>query len=109
MTREIMVQFVGFESRALVRVYTFTVREASVEPREYTLAIANKAFVDHRIRYQDAPDICSLRLRRELAAFGNHPPASHLDISDGDLDDYSGTHARQTTRSPYGRKAAEDR
>lgn len=80
-----------------------------MEPREFTLTIANKAFDDHRIRYQDAPDVCSLKLRRELAAYNNHPPESHLDITDGDLDDYRGTHFRPAVRSLFGRNPTEDR
>lgn len=109
MIREIIVQFVGFESKARAREYTFTVREPSTEPREFTLSIANQAFDDHRIRYQDAPDICSLKLRRELATYANHPPETHLDITDGDLDDYRGTHARAPSRGMFGRKPVEDR
>ena len=36
MSHEIIVQFLGYEVKALVREYTFTVREASIEPREIT-------------------------------------------------------------------------
>ena len=34
MSHEIIVQFLGYEVKALVREYTFTVREASTDPRE---------------------------------------------------------------------------
>ena len=64
----IIVQFVGFQSNNSAREYTFTVREPATEPREYTIAIPNEAFNSHRVRYQDAPDICSHKLHRELAA-----------------------------------------
>lgn len=103
-----MVQFVGFESKALVREYTFTVRASSSEPQDFTLTIANQAFNDHRIRYQDAPDICSLKLRRELATCAIHPPDTHFDITDVDLEDYRSTHSPRTARNSFSRKAAED-
>lgn len=108
MIPEIMVQFVGFEVKALVREYTFTVREASTDPREYTLTILNQAFNERRIRIQDAPDICSAKLRRELATYANHPPNVHYRITDAELEDYRSSHARPSSRMSYGRKPTED-
>lgn len=108
MSHEIIVQFVGFEAKARVREYTFTVREPASEPRDFTLTIANEAFNDHRVRYQDAPDVCSLKLRRELAAHENHPPDSHFRVTDAELDDYRSSHAGRMPKSPYGRKPVED-
>ncbi len=108
MSHEIIVQFVGFESKARVREYTFTVREPSTEPRDFTVTIANEAFTGRRVRYQDAPDVCSLKLRRELASYANHPPDSHFAITDAELEDYRSTHSPRTARSPYSRKPEED-
>jgi hypothetical protein len=105
---EIIVQFIGFEAGARARVYTFTVRGPSAEPRDFTLAISNQAFTDHLISYQDAPQICSLKLRRELAANANHPPKTRLDITDADLEDYRSTHAPRKAPSPFARKPMED-
>jgi len=99
------MQFVGFESKPTVREYTFTVREASGESREFTLTISHESFKAYRARYQDAPDICSHKLRRELA---NHPSETHFHISDTDLDDYRATHAAGTAKSPFARKPARD-
>jgi hypothetical protein len=107
-SKEILVQFVGFESKRLGREYTFTVRDPAAEPRDFTLTIANKAFNDHRIRYQDAPDICSLKLRRELATHANHPADNHFDITDLDIEDYRSSHSPRTASSVYSRKPAED-
>lgn len=108
MSYEIIVQYVGFEAKALVREYTFTVREPSTEPREFTLTIENDAFSTHLVRYQDAPDVCSLKLRRELATYANHPPKTHYRITDAELEDYRSAHSPRTTRSLFGRKAAQD-
>ncbi|MBI3670986.1 MAG: hypothetical protein HY237_14545 [Acidobacteria bacterium] len=108
MSEEIIVQFVGFQAKALVREYTFTVREQASEPREFTLTIANEAFDSHRARYQDAPDICSLKLRRELATYANHPPKTHFRVTDTELDDYSSAHTRKPLRNLYTPKARQD-
>ena len=101
------MQFVGFEAGALARVYSFTVREPSTEPRDFTLAISNSAFDDHLISYQDAPDICSRKLRRELAAYDNHPPETRLEITVADLEDYRSSHSHRQAPSPF-RKPSED-
>lgn len=88
MSERIIVQYVGFQVTPLVREYTFAVREAAADPLEYTLTIANEAFASHRARYQDAPEICSLRLHRELDTYGNHPPNMNFCVTDAELADY---------------------
>ncbi|HEX9222579.1 MAG TPA: hypothetical protein VF860_04555 [Candidatus Acidoferrales bacterium] len=93
MSSELILQYLGFVSQPLDREYTFSVREPACEPRVYTLTITNAAFDAHRARFQDAPDICSLRLRRELAASGNHVALTHFSITDTELEDYRGAHA----------------
>jgi hypothetical protein len=108
MSKDVLVEFVGFESKLLGREYMFTVREPSTEPREFRLTIANKAFSDHRVRYQDAPDLCSLKLRHELTTHANRPADTHFDITDLDLEDYRTSHAPRIARSPYSRKPDED-
>jgi hypothetical protein len=68
MSSKVLVQYVGFEAQPMVREYTFSVRELG-EPREFTLTIANEAFISHRARFQDGPSICALRLYTELQIF----------------------------------------
>lgn len=104
MSNEVVMQFVGFEVKTLVRVYTFSVREPASDPREFTLAIPNEAFNERRVRYQDAPDVCSLKLRRELATYANHPPETHYGITDAELEDYRSSHAARSAKTPFGRK-----
>jgi hypothetical protein len=101
MTEIVNVQYVGFKAKALVREYSFIVRRALNEDSEFTLTIGNEAFGPRGVRFQDAPDICSLRLHRELAVFGDHPPQAHFLISGTDLDDYRNSHAPKTWGSPY--------
>ena len=101
------MQFVGFESKATAREYTFVVREASTEPREFKITIAHEAFHERRVRFQDAPDVCSLKLRRELTASANHPLESRFHITDAELDEYRESHAPQK-RSMFDRRPPEE-
>jgi hypothetical protein len=108
MTENVNVQYVGFKAKALVREYSFIVRRALNETSEFTLTIGNEAFGSRRVRFQDAPEICSLRLRRELAVFGDQPPQAHYCISETDLDDYRGSHTPSARGYPYKPKAPRD-
>src|SRR6266852_5710715 len=108
MSDNVIVEFVGFEAKALVREYNFHVRQASSEIREFTPTIVNEAFNSRRVRYQDAPEICSLKLHRELAVFGNHPPRTHYRISEIDLDEYRISHAPKAPGYPYKPKVPRD-
>jgi|SRR5690242_20225826 hypothetical protein len=92
MTDQFFVQYVGFTSGALAREYSFVVRRPSGELREYIVAIGNEAFVSHRARYQDGPDICSLRLHRELISNGDSSPIVSLCVTDSELVDYRNDH-----------------
>ena len=92
MSRSVIVQYAGFTSKPIVREYCFLVREVSSEPREFTFTILNQAFRSHRVRYQDASEICSIRLHRELAEQLNHPLKTHYRITNIELDNYRGSH-----------------
>jgi hypothetical protein len=104
MADSVFVQYVGFQVGILVREYTFAVRETASEPLQYTLTIANEAFVSHRARYQDAPEICSLRLHRELDAHANHPPTTNFCISDTELAVYQEARTPKPSRGFYKRR-----
>jgi len=108
MTENIKVQYVGFKAKALVREYSFIVRRALDETSEFTITIGNEAFGSRRVRFQDAPEICSLRLHRELAVFGDNPPQATYRISETDLDDYRSSHAPSTRGYPYKPKVPRD-
>jgi hypothetical protein len=94
---QIIVQYIGFSTKGLVRAYTFSVRAAAGDPREYTLTIANEAFESRRARYQDAPEICSMRLRRELAENADGA-ATQFSITDAELADYQGARKPKPSR-----------
>jgi hypothetical protein len=89
----VVLQYVGFETKGAVREYTFTRRGTDGAFSEYFVSIANDAFVTHRVRYQDAPDICSQRLHREFATQTDDRPSSRFSITDAELADYQVGHA----------------
>ncbi len=108
MTGSPIIQFVGYEVHPRDREYKFSVRESHTDAREFILKIANEAFDSHRSRFQDAPDICSLRLRRELGAHDNHPPESCFQITDEELEDYRSRHSPKSPQNPFKKKVHED-
>ena len=107
MSVTISVQYAGCESKTLVREYTFNVRKEG-ELRQFTLTIPNAAFVSHQARYQDGPDICSLKLQRELATYANHPPKTSYRITEAELNDYRFEHTQKSARGAFKRKTARD-
>ena len=104
MTETVLVQYIGFQVNGPVREYRFAVRETATEPLQYILTIENEAFVSHRARYQDAPDICSLRLRQELDSHSNHPPTNHFSVTDAELANYQDARKPKPVRSFQPRK-----
>ena len=104
MAQTMFVQYVGFTAKSLVREYSFTVRESEGDLRKFTLVITNEAFNSRRARYQDAPDICSQKLHRELASQENRPRETRFRISDAELEDYRTAHAPKSSRNHYARR-----
>ncbi len=108
MSDSILMQYLGFESRGQGREYAFQVRYNAGDVRDFTLTILNEAFTSHRVRYQDAPDVCSSKLRRELIANANHPTNTHFAISNSELDDYRVGHAGKSSNRLHGLKPRAD-
>ncbi|HXM98660.1 MAG TPA: hypothetical protein VN982_09315 [Candidatus Dormibacteraeota bacterium] len=104
----VQVQYVGFEAKVLRREYRFIVRGALNDVSEFTLAIGNEAFGSRRVRFQDAPEICSLRLHRELTSCGSNPPEEVISISETDLEEYRSSHAPKARGYTYQRKVPDD-
>jgi hypothetical protein len=104
MADQFVVQYVGFTAGAVVREYSFIVRDESRESREYTVTIANEAFVSHRVQYQDGPGICSVRLHRELAGSPSHPAAAQFCVTDSELVDYQNAHSPKAAKRFQPRK-----
>ena len=103
MSGSILVQYRGFRTNELSREYTFTVR-GDGEDREFTLNIANEAFIAHRASYQDAPAICAERLQAELAAHENHPLETQYVITSAELETYRAARSPKGSPKPWSRK-----
>jgi hypothetical protein len=103
MSGSILVQYVGFRTNTLSREYTFNVR-GDGEDREFTINIANEAFVSHRARYQDAPAICAELLQAELAAHENHPLETQYVITSAELETYRAARSPKDGQKPWSRK-----
>lgn len=101
MSDAVVLQYVGFETKDAVREYTFTLRGTCGQTSEYFVTIANAAFVEHRVSYQDGPNICSLRLQREFASQIEHPPSTCFSITDAELAVYKDAHTPKTKPSSY--------
>ncbi len=94
-------EYVGFTVNNTSRIYALRVRKPDGELHEFQIAIDNVAFLSHRVRYQDAAEICFLKLERELNRCGDSMPASHMRITDAELDEYREAH----TKKPPQRRA----
>lgn len=99
------VEYVGFTASGAARKYQLRVRQAG-DFHDFTLAIPNEAFLARRVRYQDGPEICFLKLQREVVACAGGLPAPHLDVTDADLEEYRVAHtpkpAQRRPKAPVG-------
>ena len=61
------IQYLGFEQDLKCRRYRFRVIETLKEDREFQLTVENQDVVASKFKFQDIPDLCFSRLKRELA------------------------------------------
>ena len=95
------LEYRGFRANGATREYTLRVRLGVGEPTEFTVAIPLAAFLDQRVRYQDGPEVCFLKLQRALVEAGEEMPARHLDVTDAEMAEYRVAHApRAPQRRP---------
>jgi hypothetical protein len=90
------VEYLGFVTRGAVRAYSLRVRRGRLEPEDVTLTIALDAFLRGRVRYQDAAEICFLKVQREVAT--GAPTPARLEVSDADLEAYRQSHSPNPVR-----------
>jgi len=82
------VEYLGFSVKGATREYALRVRDAGGDHRDVTMSITNEAFLAHRVRYQDAPDVCFRILQREILASADGQLASRLSVTEADLEEY---------------------
>jgi hypothetical protein len=95
------MQYTGFESKNQGREYGFQVRFAAEDVRAFTVTITVRAFDSRRVRFQDAPDVCSLKLKRELSANLDCPSNTNFLITDTDLDEYRMSHGSKLEKQKW--------
>jgi hypothetical protein len=72
------------------------VRKPGGVVHEFQIAIDNQSFLSNRVRYQDAAEICFLKLQRELSQCAEGSmPASGIRITDAELDEYREAHTKK--------------
>jgi hypothetical protein len=87
------VEYVGFTTVRDTREYRLRVQEGGGAFHDFVLTISLDAFLTHRARYQDAPEICFLKLQRALAECVGTLPDARLSISDLELEEYRAAHS----------------
>ena len=90
------VQYLDFTAGKVSREYHLRVRRGA-EAHDVTVLIPNEAFLSGRVRYQDAPDVCFLKIQKELSQGGEGSiPARTLRMSDQELEEYKVSHTPKT-------------
>ena len=88
------VEYLRFTTEESTRAYHLRVRRGA-EIHDVTVTIPKEAFLSGRVRYQDAPEICFLKIQKELSEGGEEcVPARALLMSDEELQEY------KTARAP---------
>lgn len=95
------VEYLSFEAGEATREYRLHVHRGE-HSRIFTVAIPNEAFLSGRARYQDAPEICFLKVQRELEACdeGAFPRRAHR-VTDEELDAYRVAHTPRNPRRRF--------
>ncbi len=96
------IQYVGFNVAAASRTYTFRVIDAAVEARQFTVQIQSEVFRTTLLKFQDGPDICFARLKRELEGETQESRAEpHLRIEDQEIQEYVERHSPRRGRKRH--------
>lgn len=99
MTIPLRSEYVGFTVDENARIYTVRVRAADGPVHDIEISIPHRAFLSNRVRYQDAAEICFLKLRREMSeAEAGFIPSSRLFVTDAELDEYTEAHTKKAPK-----------
>jgi len=102
------MEYMGFTSTTLGREYSFHVRFSPQDSRDYTVMIAVEAFRSHRVSYQDGPNVCSSRLKRELTANPDVPTGTSFLIDEKEINDHRLAHPLEVPKHRYGPRLPSD-
>ncbi len=101
MTLSASVQYLGFRNVGTSRRFLLRASLGTMS-REYAVEIPQDAFLRGRAKLQDGPDICYLKVRRELeaSALTEKEPVKPIElaVSDDELADYRTAHSPAPSR-----------
>ena len=101
MSEGVFMAYMGFTSTTQGREYAFHVRFSSEDSRDYTVTIPSEAFSSRLVSYQDGPNVCSSRLKRELTANPGVPTGTSFLIDQNELDDHKLRQAAEAPKRPF--------
>jgi hypothetical protein len=104
MSEAVFMEYMGFTSTTQGREYAFHVRFSPQDSRDYTVTITSNAFSSRCVSYQDGPNVCSARLKRELTVNPDAPTGTSFLIEEKELDDHKVTHTSEAPKHRYGPK-----
>lgn len=102
MSAEVFMEYMGFTSTSQGREYAFHVRFSPQDSRDYTVTIVSEVFASRRVSYQDGPNVCSSRLKRELTANPDAPTRTSFLIDEKEIDDHKLTHMPEAHKRSHG-------
>ena len=83
------ILYVGFDVASTSRSYSFRVTDGTKAVRNFTVKVQLSAFRGTQLKFQDGPELCHGRLKRELQAETAESPAKpHLSIEEWDAEDF---------------------
>ena len=88
MSAGILMEYRGFKSTTQGREYAFHVRLSSEDSRDFTVTISTEAFSSHLVSYQDGPNVCSARLKRELTTSPDVPTGTSFLINQKEMEEH---------------------
>jgi len=87
------IQYMGYQPRLNMRIYTFRVIDALVEAREFEVSINTETLSNSKFKYQDVPDLCFAKLKHDLTfETEENPLPPKFTVSDAELRKYVEEH-----------------
>jgi hypothetical protein len=87
------IQYLGFEQDPKYRTYAFRVVETLKQDREFQLSVETQALATSKFKFQDVPDLCFSKLKRDLASeTAEQIVPLRIRVSEADLKQYIADH-----------------
>jgi len=86
------IQYLGFAQDLKCRRYSFRVIETLKPDREFQLSVENQAVSACKFKFQDIPDLCFSKLKRDLASESGEFVPLRGSVSETELNQYIAEH-----------------